>query len=186
MIFEETPLKNSYVISLQSFSDNRGWFTRTFCKKDFEKIGHSEEWVQLNHSFTVTKGAIRGMHFQYPPHSEIKMVRCISGGVLDVIVDIRKGSPTFLQHFSIELSAINKKMLYIPKGFAHGFQTLSDNCELIYHHTMYYEKNSEGALRYDEPLLSIKWPLEPTDISERDLNHQYLTRSFEGIDLILS
>ncbi len=186
MIFKETPLKNSYIISLQPYSDNRGWFTRTFCKKAFEEIGHTEEWLQLNHSFTVTRGAIRGMHFQYPPHNEVKMVRCISGSVLDVIVDIRKGSSTFLQNFSIELSAQNMKMLYIPKGFAHGFQTLTDNCELIYHHTAFYNRNSEGALKYDDPLLGIEWLLEPTDISERDLNHQYITPSFEGIDLILS
>lgn len=184
MKFDETPLTGSYVIALQSFSDNRGWFTRTFCKKEFEQIGHNQEWVQLNHSFTSMKGAIRGMHFQYPPHSEIKMVRCISGTIFDVIVDIRKGSPSFLRWFGIELSAENKKMLYIPQGFAHGFQTLTDNCELLYHHTDFYEKDFEGALNFNDPTLNIKWKLEPTDVSIRDMNHLYLNNtSFEGINL---
>jgi dTDP-4-dehydrorhamnose 3,5-epimerase len=184
MKFEETSLSGSYVISLQPFSDNRGWFTRTFCKKEFEQIGHIQEWVQLNHSFTSMKGAIRGMHFQYPPYSEIKMVRCISGTIFDVIVDIRKGSPTFLHWFGTELSAENRKMLYIPKGFAHGFQTLTDNCEIIYHHTDFYEKDSEGALNFNDPTLNIKWKLEPTDVSTRDKNHLYLNNtSFEGINL---
>lgn len=185
MHFEETTLKDSYIISLNPFADQRGWFTRTFCKKTFEQINHQGEWVQLNHSFTAAKGTIRGIHFQYQPSSEIKLVRCISGSILDVIVDIRKGSSTFLKHFSIELSAQNKKMLYIPKGFAHGFQTLEENCEIIYHHSEYYSKPYEGGLRYDDPMLGINWPLEPIDISEKDLNHQYVTPTFEGIELTL-
>ena len=184
MRFDETPLIGSYIVSLEPFSDNRGWFTRTFCKKEFEQIGHTQEWVQLNHSFTSMKGAIRGMHFQYPPHSEIKMVRCISGTIFDVIVDIRKESPSFLRWFGIELSAENMKMLYIPKGFAHGFQTLTDNCEILYHHTDFYEKDFEGALNFNDPVLDIKWKLAPTDVSTRDKSHFYLNNtSFEGINL---
>lgn len=184
MRFDETPLIGSYIVYLEPFSDNRGWFTRTFCKKEFEQIGHTQEWVQHNHSFTRMKGAIRGMHFQYPPHSEIKMVRCISGTIFDVIVDIRKGSPSFLHWFGVELSAENKKMLYIPKGFAHGFQTLTDNCEILYHHTDFYEKDFEGALNFNDPTLDIKWKLDPTDVSTRDKSHLYLNNtSFEGINL---
>ncbi|WP_343689598.1 dTDP-4-dehydrorhamnose 3,5-epimerase [Chitinophaga sp.] len=171
MIFNETPLAGSYEITLQPFSDDRGWFARTYCKREFESIGHVEEWVQMNHSFTKQKGSIRGMHFQHSPHEEIKMIRCISGAIYDVIVDIRKDSPTYLQWFGIELSAENGKMLYIPKGFAHGFQTLEDNCALIYHHSAFYMPEVEGGLRYDDPKLNIKWPLAVKDISARDRQH---------------
>ena len=124
MIFIPTPLKGSYEIVLEPKGDNRGWFARFYCKKEFEQINHTKEWVQMNHSFTSTKGSIRGMHFQNPPYAEVKLVRCIAGAVYDVIIDLRKDSPTFLQHYGTQLSAENKKMLYIPEGFAHGFQTL--------------------------------------------------------------
>src|SRR6478752_4125211 len=135
MKFTETSLKGSYTIDLNLFKDERGWFARTYCKNEFETIGHAKEWVQLNHSFTKQKGAIRGMHYQLPPFSEIKMVRCIAGAVYDVIIDLRKDSETFLKWFGVELSAENKKMIYIPEGFAHGFQALTNDCELIYHHS---------------------------------------------------
>ena len=181
MIFTETNLKGSFVIDLTPFQDERGWFARTFCKDEFAKIGHSKEWVQMNHSFTKQQGTIRGMHYQLPPFSEIKMVRCIAGAVFDVIVDIRKDSPTFLQWFGIELSATNKKMIYIPEGFAHGFQSLSDNVELIYHHSEMYQPGVEGALKYDDPKLNINWKLEVTNISERDKQHNFLTEDFIGI-----
>ena len=181
MIFTETALKGSFVISLEPYSDERGWFARTFCKKEFETIGHHKEWVQLNHSFTIYKGTIRGMHFQMPPFNEIKMVRCIAGAVLDVIVDIRKDSATFLQHISVSLSAANKQMLYIPQGFAHGFQTLEDNTELIYHHSEYYQPGVEGGLRYNDGALNIQWPLSIQNISERDMNHPLLDNNFKGI-----
>lgn len=144
MIFTETLLKGSYIIELSAFTDDRGWFARTYCKNEFAAIGHTAEWVQMNHSFTKDKGAIRGMHYQLPPFSEIKMVRCIAGAVYDVIVDLRKDSPTFLQWYGTELSAANKKMLYIPEGFAHGFQTLQNDCELIYHHSQFYARRRRG------------------------------------------
>ncbi|SEN16453.1 dTDP-4-dehydrorhamnose 3,5-epimerase [Niastella yeongjuensis] len=123
------------------------------------------------------------MHFQLPPHSEIKMVRCIAGQVLDVIVDLRKDSPTFLQWNSVELSAENRNMLYIPEGFAHGFQTLTDNCELLYHHTALYKPGAEGGLRFNDPRLGINWPITPTVISERDHNHTLVDNFFEGIKI---
>ena len=119
MTFTETALKGSFIISLTPYSDERGWFVRTFCKKEFATIGHHKEWVQMNHSFTTDKGTVRGMHFQMPPFSEIKMVRCIAGAVLDVIVDIRKDSPTFLQWVSVELSAANRQMIYCPRPKPH-------------------------------------------------------------------
>ncbi len=181
MIFEETLLEGSYIISPKVLEDSRGWFTRFFCKKEFAQIGHTKEWVQINHSFTSKKGSVRGMHFQKPPFEEIKMVRCIAGAVYDVIVDIRKDSKTFLNYFGAELSAENKKMMYIPQGFAHGFQTLSDDAELIYHHTQYYNPEAEDALHHQDSILNITWPLIITEVSERDANHKFLTQQFKGI-----
>jgi dTDP-4-dehydrorhamnose 3,5-epimerase len=181
MTFTQTALKGSYIISLKPFSDERGWFARTYCKNEFAAIGHDKEWVQMNHSFTAEKGTVRGMHFQHPPFSEIKMVRCIAGAVLDVIVDIRNGSPTFLQQVSVELSAANKQMIYIPAGFAHGFQTLADDTELIYHHSEYYQPGVEGGLRYNNKILNIQWPLPVINVSERDNNHPLLDGNFKGV-----
>lgn len=137
----------------------------------------------MNHSFTRAAGSIRGMHFQYPPHTEVKLVRCIAGAVLDVIVDLRKDSPTFLQWFGCELSAENKKLIYIPDGFAHGFQTLTDNAELLYQHSTIYQPGAEGGLRYNDERLKIDWPLESTVISERDKNHPLIDGGFAGIAL---
>lgn len=183
MKFSPIPLAGSYIIDLEPLCDDRGWFARTYCKKEFEQIGHTGEWVQLNHSFTGLKGSIRGMHFQYPPHTEIKMVRCIAGSIFDVIIDVRNGSSTFLQCFGTELSAVNKKMLYIPAGFAHGFQALTDNCELIYHHTSFYTPAAEGAISYNDKRVNIQWPLAITDISSRDKQHPLLNDSFTGLKL---
>ena len=181
MIFMPTKLEGSYSIELSPFTDSRGWFARTYCKHEFAQIGHTKEWVQINHSFTAAAGAIRGMHYQLPPFSEIKMLRCIAGAVYDVIVDIRKESPTFLHWFGTELSSTNKKMLYIPAGFAHGFQTLSADCELIYHHSEFYTPGAEAGLRYNDPALGIQWPLPPTELSERDKQHPLLNGNFTGI-----
>ncbi len=181
MTFTPTTLAGSYVVGLTPYSDERGWFARTYCKREFEAIGHQKEWVQMNHSFTKDKGTVRGMHFQFPPHGEIKMVRCIAGAVLDVIIDIRKGSATFLQWAAVELSAANKQMLYIPEGFAHGFQTLEDDTELIYHHSDFYQPGVEGGIRYNDPALNISWPLPVQTISERDSNHPLFDHQFKGI-----
>ncbi|MBP6431263.1 MAG: dTDP-4-dehydrorhamnose 3,5-epimerase [Ferruginibacter sp.] len=181
MIFAETKLKGCYVIELKPFADDRGWFARTFCKEEFEKIGHYKEWVQLNHSFTKQKGSIRGMHYQVPPFAEIKLVRCIAGGVVDVVVDIRKNSPTFLQWIKVELSTQNKNMIYIPEGFAHGFQTLTDDVELIYHHSNFYKPNVEAGLNFMDAKLNINWPLPITNISDKDKQHKYITEDFLGV-----
>ena len=181
MIFTPTPLEGSYVIDLQPYSDERGWFARFYCKNEFHEIGHHKDWVQLNQSVSYQKGTLRGMHFQVPPFREVKMVRCIAGAVFDVIIDIRQGSDTFLQWFGVELSAANRKMLYIPEGFAHGFQTLTDNCELIYHHTEFYTPGAEGGIRYNDPAVNIKWPLPVTVISARDEAHSLIDKHFKGI-----
>jgi dTDP-4-dehydrorhamnose 3,5-epimerase len=181
MIFTPTTLKGVYVIDPEPVSDSRRWFARTFCKDEFKQIGHTKEWVQMNHSFTKTKGTIRGMHYQPPPHGEIKMVRCITGKVWDVVVDLRKDSETFLQWIAVELSSENKKMIYIPEGIAHGFQTLVDDCELLYHHSHSYTPGVEKGIRYNDPVVNIQWPLSLTEISERDISHSLLTNSFKGI-----
>lgn len=181
MNFSPARLDGVYIIDLQPVADSRGWFARTYCKNEFAAIGHTKEWVQLNHSFTAKKGTVRGMHYQLQPFSEIKLVRCVAGAVMDTVIDLRKGSKTFLNWISVELSADNKKMIYIPEGFAHGFQALSDNCELIYHHSAFYTPGSEGGIRYDDPMVNIQWPLPVADISERDLSHQLLNESFKGI-----
>lgn len=181
MVFTETILKGSFTIELTPFTDNRGWFARTYCKDEFKRIGHTGEWVQMNHSFTSKAGALRGMHYQLPPFTEIKMVRCIAGAVYDVIIDLRKDSATFLQWFGTELSAKNKRMIYIPEGFAHGFQTLTDDCELIYHHTELYMPGAEAGVQYNDTRIGINWPLTPTEISERDKQHPLLNNNFTGI-----
>ena len=181
MIFTETTLQGSYTIELEPFMDERGWFARYFCKDEFMQIGHTREWLQMNHSTTNKKGSIRGMHYQLSPFSEIKLVRCIAGSVFDVIVDLRRDSKTFLQWFGAELSSSNKKMMYIPEGFAHGFQCLTDNCELLYHHTEYYKPGVEAGIKYDDSKISVAWPLPVTMISERDRSHAYLTENFKGI-----
>lgn len=183
MIFTATSLKGSYVITPDPFSDDRGWFVRTFCKKEFGTIGHTKEWVQLNHSFTNQAGTIRGMHYQLSPYEETKLVRCISGRIFDVIVDMRKSSPTFLQWFGVELSAENKKMLYIPEGYAHGFQTLTNDCELIYHHTQFYEPGAEAGIRYNDPAININWPLHAANISKRDEEHPLIDSHFQGVKI---
>ena len=183
MKFEETKLAGSYVVDIIASSDERGWFARTFDKDEFKKINFDGEWLQMNHSFTNKKGTVRGMHYQLPPFAEVKLVRCIAGAVFDVIIDLRKNSATFLQCFEIELSAENKKMIYIPEGFAHGFETLTDNCELVYHHSQFYKPGFEGGIKYDDPMIKIQWPGKVTNISTRDESHSYLDKNFEGINL---
>ena len=184
MNFESTGLAGSYVIDIFAIEDERGWFARTFCKDEFAEIGHTKEWVQMNHSFTNEAGTIRGIHFQKPPFSEIKLIRCIAGKVFDVIVDLRKKSETFLKWVGIELSEENKKMIYIPEGFAHGFQTLTDNCQLIYNHSAYYTPGSEGGIKYNDAMININWPVAVKNISERDNNHPLLDRNFEGLNIL--
>ncbi len=183
MIFQSTSLQGAYTIDLEPFQDHRGLFARTFCAKEFEKIGHQKAFVQFNHSHTKQKGALRGLHYQNPPFAEIKLIRCIKGGVYDVIVDIRQNSPTFLQHFGVELTEENMKMIYVPEGFAHGFQTLEDGTQLVYHHTAYYIPSAEGGLKYDDPTLKIKWPLPITDLSKKDEKLPYVGSDFSGIQI---
>lgn len=174
-------LKDSYLIVSDPFEDNRGQFARIFCKKEIAATGLNKDIVQVNYSLTVQKGALRGMHFQYSPMAEIKMVKCLSGAVFDVIIDLRDDSPTFLKWHGEILSEDNMKMIYIPEGFAHGFQTMEENCKLLYFHTEFYNPELEGSVRYNDPLINISWPLDVTDISSKDKNHPLLSDDFSGI-----
>ena len=181
MTFTPTPLNGSFIINIMPHRDSRGWFARTWCKTEFAAIGHTKEWVQMNHSFTRRKGTIRGMHYQLAPFTEIKMVRCIAGSVYDVIVDVRKGSSTYLQWYGAELSAANKQMMYIPEGFAHGFQTLSDDAELIYHHSSLYTPAAEAGIHHGDSSIAIVWPLPLSDISERDQSLPIIDENFKAL-----
>ncbi len=181
MKFTELPLKGAYVVEPKPFEDQRGMFSRIFCEIEFKEIYHSKKLVQINHSLTNRKGAIRGLHYQNPPMTETKMVKCLRGSVYDVIIDLRKESDTFLKWHGEILSSENRCMLYIPEGFAHGFQTLEANCELLYFHTKFYSPDYEEAVRFDDPRVGIKWPLDATEISEKDKNHPLLSGNFAGI-----
>jgi len=174
MIFTPTPLSGNYLIAPRVLGDHRGWFMRTYCKNTFAEIGHTKEWVQMNHSYTALKGTVRGMHFQQPPYAEIKLVRCIAGAAYDVAVDLRENSATYLQWFGAEISASNKQMMYIPEGFAHGFQAITDDVELVYCHSEFYTPESESGVRYNDPKINIQWPFEPLEISDRDQKHPLL------------
>jgi dTDP-4-dehydrorhamnose 3,5-epimerase len=181
MIFSETKLKGAWIIKPEPFTDERGLFARVYCEEEFKAIGHKKHFVQINHSVNSKKGTFRGLHYQLKPFSEIKLIRCVAGKVFDVIVDIRKGSDTFLQYFGVELSAKNMKMIYVPEGFAHGFITLENNSQLIYHHTSFYKPGFESGLRYDDPKLSINLPLSPVIITEKDKSYPLINSSFTGI-----
>ena len=178
-----TKIDGVFVIENDPIIDSRGAFSRLFCEKEFSPILGNRHIVQINHSITRTIGAIRGLHYQYPPFAEMKMVRCLKGRVWDVALDLRQGSPTFLKWHVEELTSENAKIIVIPEGFAHGFQVMNENSELLYLHTAFYEKSVEGAIRFDDPNLSIHWPLPVTDISERDKNHPIINKLFTGIKL---
>ncbi len=171
MKFTETPLRGAYVIELEPRGDDRGWFSRFFCEREFAQHQLCNKIVQINNSFSKFKGTLRGLHYQLPPKAEDKVVRCLRGAFLDVIVDVRPDSPTLLQHFSIELTGDNRKMLFVPKGFAHGFLTLTDDSEALYLATEFYAAEQERGLRYNDPKLAIPWPFEPVVISDKDRLH---------------
>ncbi len=181
--FEQTSLEGLVVIQREKFEDSRGSFSRLFCADELSSLGLQESIVQINHSRTRDKGAVRGLHYQYPPQSEIKIVSCIRGEVFDVAVDLRRGSETFLQWHGEVLSEGNARSLLIPRGFAHGFQALGNDCELIYLHSSYYEPTLEGALHVNDPRLAISWPLSVSGLSERDASHPFVSDDFDGVEL---
>lgn len=161
--------------------DNRGYFQRLCCQKILSQLDIAESVVQVNLSYTRHLGTIRGMHYQFSPYSEIKIISCLKGKAYDVAIDLRADSPTFMSWYGEVLSAELKNTIVIPKGCAHGFQTMSDDCELIYFHTNFYHKEAEGGISPFDPKIGIAWPLPVTEISERDSNHQFLTNDFIGL-----
>lgn len=176
-----TPLAGLMLVQRRRAQDERGFFSRFFCAEDLAPAGFTLPIAQINHTFTARRGTVRGMHFQHPPHAEDKFVSCLRGEIFDVAVDLRRGSPTFLHWHAEILSAENGRSLLVPQGFAHGFQTLVDSCELLYLHSRAYEAAAEGALNALDPLLAIDWPLPFADVSARDATHPLLTAQFTGI-----
>jgi dTDP-4-dehydrorhamnose 3,5-epimerase len=168
MIFTETKLKGAFILDLERREDDRGFFARTFCQREFREHGLKTVFPQANIAFNKKKGTLRGMHFQYPPAPEAKLVRVTRGAILDIIVDLRPESPTFLKSISVELSAENRRSLFIPERFAHGYQALEDGTETSYHMGEFYAPDCEGGLRYDDPRLGLAWPLPVTEISAKD------------------
>ena len=168
MHFAETPLIGAFVVELQPHKDDRGLFARTFCAREFGAQGLIETFVQCNTSWNTSKGTVRGLHYQLPPSSEAKLVRCTAGAMWDVIVDLRPASPTYLQHIGVELTAANRRALYIPEMLAHGFQTLEDGTEAFYQMSEFYAPDLSTGIRYDDPKLGIKWPLAVASISDKD------------------
>lgn len=168
MIFTETRLANAFVIDPEPYADERGLFARTFCAREFAEHGLDTTPVQCNVSLNRGRGTMRGMHWQAAPHEEAKLVRCTHGAIHDVIVDLRPDSATFGEHVGVELTAGNRRMLYVPEGFAHGFLTLEDDTEVFYQMSAFYEPDAARGLRYDDPALGIRWPAEVRVVSERD------------------
>lgn len=181
--FISTPLAGLTVIQRKPVVDERGCFERFFCAEELREAGLHRPIVQINRSLTRRAGAVRGMHFQYPPHAETKIVSCLHGEIFDVAVDIRSNSATFLRWHGEALSSTNGKSLLIPEGFAHGFQTLADDCELLYLHTAPYTPYAESALNAQDPRLSISWPHPVTEMSDRDRSHPFMSIDFAGVPL---
>jgi dTDP-4-dehydrorhamnose 3,5-epimerase len=168
MIFTETKLKGAFIIDMELREDHRGCFARTFCAKEFAEHGIQTTVAQCSLAYNHKVGTLRGMHYLAPPAGETKLVRCTQGALYDVIIDMRPDSPTYLQHIAVELTAENRRSLYIPALFAHGYQTLSDRTEVIYQMNDFYTPGYERGLRYDDPALGIEWPLPITEISDKD------------------
>jgi len=168
MKFTATPLAGAWLVDLEPHGDDRGFFARMFCAREFAARGLATQFVQISTSMNALSHTLRGMHFQLPPHDETKLVRCLAGAIYDVIVDLRPGSPTLGQSFGAELSAQNRRMMYVPKGFAHGFLTLAPNTEILYFIDEFYAPESARGVRGNDPALAIEWPAQPALVSDRD------------------
>lgn len=183
MRVKHTSIEGVSIVEGDSFEDDRGAFARLYCSKELENVLGARSIVQINRSITRDLGAVRGLHFQYAPSAEMKLIRCLSGRVFDVAVDLRRGSPTLMQWTAVELAEGDRRCIVIPEGCAHGFQALDPNSELLYLHTAYYTPSREGAVRFDDPRIAIQWPLVPTHLSARDLSHQPLSNEFDGLEI---
>jgi len=179
----ETPLQGLQLIQRKPLGDRRGYLERLFCQTELAELLHGKTIVQINHTLTRKTGTVRGMHFQYPPYAETKFVMCLKGEIYDVAVDVRADSPTFLQWHGEILTAANHKTLFIPEGFAHGFQTLAEDCEMLYFHTVAYQSNAEAALNALDPKLAIQWTLPVIEQSTRDKEHSMIKQDFQGVTL---
>ena len=171
MKYTPTPLKGAYLIDLEKREDDRGFFSRLYCTEEFAGKGLENRFIQANNSYSVQKGTLRGLHYQLGESAETKLVRCIKGSFYDVILDLRPDSSTFGRSFGAELSEKNRTMMYVPKGFAHGFLTLEEHSEVLYFVSQYYSKEWERGIRWDDPTFAIQWPSVPIIISERDQSH---------------
>jgi len=178
-----TPILGLKVVERKPLCDSRGFLSRIFCADQLENAGWKRPVIQINQTVTKKRGTVRGMHFQPPPHAEMKLVSCLQGEIWDVAVDLRKNSPTFLKWHAETLSSENCRALLIPEGFAHGFQALSDDCELLYLHTSPYVREAEGGIRPNDPYLDVSWPLDFFEISMRDANHPLLNDQFMGVEI---
>lgn len=177
------PLEGLKLVKRKPLFDARGFLSRLFCGEEFEQAGINFPIKQINHTLSLQQGTVRGMHFQRPPYAEAKIVSCLVGSVFDVAVDLRVSSPTYLQWHGEVLSSENQNSLHIPEGFAHGFQTLTEDCELLYLHSASYYPAAEGALNATDPCLSIAWPLPIEERSDRDKNHPFVNHLFCGVSL---
>lgn len=174
MIFTETKLKGAFIIDIDRREDARGFFARAFCQKEFEAHGLNPTIAQANIASNIRKGTLRGMHFQFPPAAETKLVRCTRGAILDIIVDLRPESPTYLEHVAVELNEDNQRALYVPERFAHGYQALADKTDTSYQVGEFYTPEAESGLMYNDPRLKLKWPLPVSVISEKDQKFRLL------------
>jgi dTDP-4-dehydrorhamnose 3,5-epimerase len=182
MKFNETPLHGAYTIELEKRGDDRGFFARLFCEQEFATAGLAPHFVQVNNSLTRSKGTLRGMHYQLPPAAEVKVVRCIRGALFDVIVDLRPDSPTFRRSYGAELTSENRRMMYVPRGFAHGFVTLMDDTEALYLVSAFYSPENERGVRFDDPTVAIQWPIAPVEVSDKDRKWPDLDPDFHGLE----
>ena len=181
-LFEPTPLSGVWLVQRQPIGDARGFFARLYCAEEFTAIGLTEPVAQMNHSYSRRAGTVRGLHFQHPPHQETKIVSCPAGRLFDVVVDLRRGSPTFLQWFGAELSVDNQRSLVVPPGCAHGFQTLEDDSQTLYCVTAPYSAAAEDGVNPFDPAIGVRWPLQATDVSPRDAQRAPLDAStYTGI-----
>lgn len=177
-----TPISGVTVFQRRCAEDGRGFFSRLYCAEEFAGAGLEKPVVQINHTLTRRAGTVRGMHFQYPPHAEAKVVSCLRGEIFDVVLDLRRGSDSFLKWHGEILSAENKRSILVPEGCAHGFQALSDDCELIYLHTAPYRAEAEGGVNAADPRLAIAWPLPVANLSSRDSAHPFIGAGFAGVE----
>jgi dTDP-4-dehydrorhamnose 3,5-epimerase len=180
--FHPTPLQGAYTVELERRGDDRGFFARTFCQDEFKRAGLVPDIVQMNNSLSATKGTLRGLHYQLPPSSEMKLVRCIRGALWDAIVDLRPDSPTFGKSFGAQLDEDNRLMMYVPRGFAHAILTLTDNTEAFYLVSAFYAPDRERGIRWNDPRFQIAWPIEPKDISQKDAGWPDFDPDFHGTE----